>query len=286
VNRSRRVLAFLSLLVLAGCSSTTFFYNRLDFLIPWYVDRYVELDREQDRYLEQQLVPLLAWHRAEELPRYRELLEQALRLLDDTVTPLELEELSLAAEQAWLRLEYRGLDGLIELGGRLSDEQMADFIAELRQRQEKYEGKYLSRSEQEYRDDASENLRDSLQDYLGRLNDDQKARLEEAAAQLIRSDAIWLSERALWIDRLEGILRREPGWEQRLRAAIREREETVSDAYAETYDHNRAVVYQAIADTLNSRTGKQDRRLRRELADLSADLQTLIEQGRQASAGA
>jgi hypothetical protein len=36
---------------LSACSSTTFFYNRLDIILPWYLERYVDLDREQSRSL-------------------------------------------------------------------------------------------------------------------------------------------------------------------------------------------------------------------------------------------
>ncbi len=178
MNRRLPAVA-LAMLVLSACSSTTFFYNRLDFLIPWYMGRYVDLDREQSVFLDQQLLPFLAWHRSEELPRYVALLDEAEQLLDGPVAAEDIARLSLAAEEAWLRVEERGLEWMMELGDRLSDEQMADFIAELRKRQDKYEKKYLTRSDEEYREDAFDNLRDSLQDYLGRLAPDQRSRLQD-----------------------------------------------------------------------------------------------------------
>ena len=125
---SRRLMALAAMLFLVACSSTTFFYNRLDFLIPWYMGRYVDLDREQSQYLDQQLLPFLAWHRAEELPRYLELLDQAEVLLDHPVTAADIETLSLSAEEAWLRVEGRALQWMIELGNRLSDSQMEEFV--------------------------------------------------------------------------------------------------------------------------------------------------------------
>jgi uncharacterized membrane-anchored protein YhcB (DUF1043 family) len=39
------------------------------------------------------------------------------------------------------------------------------------------------------------------------------------------------------------------------------------------------VVFGAIADVLNSRSARQDKRLRNELNDLRDDLQTLVSQG-------
>ena len=57
---SLRVAVIACLLCLAACSSTTFVYNRLDTILPWYVDDYVELNREQDKYLDGLLTPFLA----------------------------------------------------------------------------------------------------------------------------------------------------------------------------------------------------------------------------------
>jgi hypothetical protein len=55
----------------------------------------------------------------------------------------------------------------------------------------------------------------------------------------------------------------------------------VSQSYTDTYNHNLAVINEAVADTLNTRTEKQDRRLRREIEQLRQDLEVLIEQGRE-----
>ncbi|MFK8042540.1 DUF6279 family lipoprotein, partial [Congregibacter sp.] len=62
------------LLLLTACSGTTFVYNRLDIILPWYLDRYVDLDRSQSQVFDAQLEGLLEWHRREELPRYVEFL--------------------------------------------------------------------------------------------------------------------------------------------------------------------------------------------------------------------
>ena len=55
------------LLCLTACSGTTFVYNRLDTILPWYLDDYVELNGTQERQLEEILRPFLNWHRRQEL---------------------------------------------------------------------------------------------------------------------------------------------------------------------------------------------------------------------------
>lgn len=278
--RTCRVFLVLTLLLLGGCSSTTFFYNRLDFILPWYLDDYVDLNREQDNFLDEHLAPFLAWHRAEELPLYVQIIDEIDATLDREMAADDIAAISLEFERAWFRLEDRALDWLLALGTQLSEEQVAEFMAELWERQEKYEKKYLDRSDEEYREDSYDSLVDSVQDYLGRLDSDQKQVLENASAGLRRSDAIWLRERGAWLQRLEIFMQREPGWQDLIRGAVASRSETLSADYIELYEHNLSVIHQALAQVLNSRTESQDRRLRRKLSDLRQDLETLIAQGK------
>ena len=77
-------------LLAAGCTMS-FTYNHLDWLIPWYVDDYVDLSRQQRQLLQGQLGPVLQWHREEELERYLELLDQIEADLAGEVTAAQVE---------------------------------------------------------------------------------------------------------------------------------------------------------------------------------------------------
>ena len=266
-------------LCLTACSGTTFVYNRLDTILPWYVDDYVELNATQERQLEEILRPFLDWHRQQELPRYVALLERVDSSLDQEVTPAELAGIYDEMQVAWLRLEQESLDGLLELGASLSDAQVEEFLVYMRERQEEYEEEYLSRSGSEYREEIYDNLADTLEDYLGRLTSEQKDLLRQAAAEFERADEVWLQERAASIERLAVMLQRQPGWQERIREAVRQRGETASPRYQQVYQHNLDAVFAAVAGVLNSRTQLQDRYLREELAGLREDLETLIAQG-------
>lgn len=270
------------LLLLVACSSTTFVYNRMDFLLPWYVNDYADLNGEQEQYLDELLAPFLAWHRSQELPRYIEILDEIDGTLDDPATAERVGEVAGHFEQAWLRLEDESLDWLLELGETLDDEQIQEFLDELWQQQRKFEKKYLARSDEQFRQDSYDNMLDSAKDYLGRLDKEQRALLQAASDDLRRSDSAWLTERAAWLDKLAVLLEREPGWQQRVRDAVAARPQTVSRDYQQVYDHNAQVLYTALADLLNSRTERQDRHLRDRLYDLRADLETLVAQGKSA----
>jgi hypothetical protein len=281
-----RAAVIACLLCLAGCSGTTFVYNRLDTILPWYVDDYVQLSSPQEQQLDSSLRPFLRWHRQQELPRYVGILDEIDASLARPVTSREIGAIYSGVEVAWLRLEEQALDWLLELGATLSDAQVQEFLDYLWDKQQEYEAEYLTRTGPEYLEESYESFADSIGDYLGRLTPQQRERLEEACGDLERSDAIWLQERAAWLERLAVVLQRQPGWQQQVRDMLARRSETLSPRYQQVYEHNLEVILGAVADVLNSRTDKQDRHLRQKLAGLREDLQTLIAQGETAPADA
>ena len=182
-----RLVLVVALALLGACSSTTFLYNRLDMIIPWYVGSYVDLEREQKEYLDTLLEPFLVWHRREELPRYVLVIDDLESRLDREVSADDVAAISAQFEAAWFRLEARGIDWLLQVGESLSDEQMAEFRESLRDKQQDYEEKYLGRTDEKFRDDSYDSLRDSLQDYLGRLAGEQRESTGMAAGYPVRS---------------------------------------------------------------------------------------------------
>ena len=62
------------ILFLAGCSATKLFYGYGDSIISWQLDSYFELTNEQEDWVEEQIRLHLEWHRKEELPRYKNFL--------------------------------------------------------------------------------------------------------------------------------------------------------------------------------------------------------------------
>jgi len=102
----QRFMAFAAaacLVVLAGCSSLTLAYNQLPTLAGFWVDGYLDLDRNQSRLLKQQLQAWQAWHRREELPQVVALLRQAQGALEGGVTPDELAALERGARASMER---------------------------------------------------------------------------------------------------------------------------------------------------------------------------------------
>ena len=267
------------MVLLGACSSTEFVYNRLDFLIGWYADDYVELDRQQEALFDAELDDLLAWHRQTELPQYVDFLDRTVDKLDSEITEVDLDQLFEEVEAAADRIQERFLELMITVGNSLSLEQRQEFIEHLREEQADSEEEYLSRDEKQYREDAVDRFEDNFKDFLGKLNADQRDLIREGVADLIRLDTLWLEDRALWIDQLDSILTIEdPRWDEKVRVAYATRDETRLPEYAQGIETNTRVSRQVILQVINSRTAKQDKRLRKRIASYREDLEDLIAQ--------
>ena len=261
---------------LVGCSANRLLYNRADTFIRWAADDYVTLDREQQAAFDQRLDDFLAWHRSEELPRYREFIVTSLDTLDDGVTLEEAvaisEEIDLAAD----RFQAQFIELLLATAADLSDEQIQDFLTELERNQTEYADERLVRDEEAYYADSTKTMTDLVKRLIGRLNRDQRSEIAERSKNLTRLDGLWHDDRARWGSALRVILEsKAPGWQEEIRRLGETRSEARIPEYVAGIEHNGDVILALLVDIINSRTERQDRRMRRFLEGLVDDIDAL-----------
>lgn len=272
----RLFLMLLLVTTLVGCSANRLLYNRADTFIRWAADDYVTLNREQQAAFDQRLDDFLAWHRSEELPRYREFIITSLDTLEDGVTLEEAvvisEEIDLAAD----RFQAQFIELLLATAEDLSDEQIQDFLAELERNQTEYAEERLLRDEETYYADSAKTMKDLVKRLIGRLNRDQRAEIEQRSMDLTRLDGLWHDDRARWGRALRVILEaKAPGWQAEIRKLGETRSEARIPEYVAGIEHNGDVILALLVDIINSRTERQDRRMRRFLQGLVDDIDAL-----------
>ncbi len=265
-----------STLVLAACSANRFLYNRADTFVRWAIDDYVDLTVEQQKQFDADLEGLLDWHRRDELPIYREFIVSSLDALEGGVTIDEAVSISDSIDEAANRLQVQLIDFLLMSAEGLSDSQIQTFLDELDLQQEEYSQERLTRDDIQYADDAADSLQRLAKRLLGRLNDDQKALVQSRSTELIRIDRLWHEDRSVWGAKLRTILEsRSPGWQTEIRVLGNTRSEARTPAYVAGIEHNGDVILRLLVDTIHDRTERQDRRMRRFLDDLIADIDAL-----------
>lgn len=276
MSRARSIITLLlAVLLLAGCMAS-FAYNRLDWLIPWWVDGYVDLTRDQRQLLKEQLAPTLDWHREEELAHYVVLLDRIEAGLSGPVDSAWVQARINEMLEAARRVEDQMISVALDFGATISDEQMQEFLDALREQQEEYEQDAAKLSDEEYAEDDYENLVSVMKRFLGRLMPEQKAILHDAAFQLQRFDRTWLEDRRRWLERIDPLLQREPGWQQAIRDAHTKRRENRTPEYMARFEHNLDIVAQATANVLNGMSERQLKHARKEIGKIRKKIQKLI----------
>ena len=272
----RLFLMLLLVTTLVGCSANRLLYNRADTFIRWAADDYVVLDRKQQAAFDQRLDDFLAWHRSEELPRYREFIVTSLDTLEDGVTLEEAvaisEEIDLAAD----RFQTQFIELLLATAEDLSDAQIQDFLTELERNQTEYADERLVRDEEAYYADSTKTMTDLVKRLIGRLNRDQRSEIAERSKNLTRLDGLWHDDRARWGSALRVILEaKAQGWQEEVRRLGETRSEARIPEYVAGIEHNGDVILALLVDIINSRTERQDRRMRRFLEGLVDDIDAL-----------
>ena len=274
VQQILKKFALIALIFLTGCSSTTFVYNRIDILLPWYLGSYVDLSRDQKQYLDELLIPFFNWHRHEELPRYAEIINSVQGLLDSEVEVENIVLITQDVEESWFRLEDELLLWIIPLAKDLTDEQINNFLQVMQTKIIESENKYLKRNDQVYQKDNYNRLRKNLRRFIGTMSKEQLELVKIASKSMRRVDTEWIQNRKKIVANLGSILQREEGWEQ-LFISITHRDDLVSKNYRDNYAYNIDVTHHLIAAILNTRTKKQDKKIRAQLKRYRTDIEIL-----------
>lgn len=263
------------LIFLTGCSSTTFVYNRIDFLLPWYLASYVDLSRDQKQYLDELLIPFFSWHRHEELPRYAEIINSVEEILDSEVKVENITLITQDVEESWFRLEDELLLWILPLTKDLSDEQINNFLQVMQTKTIESENRYLKRNDQVYQKHNYNRLRKNLRRFIGTMSKEQLDLVKIASKSMRRVDTEWVQNRKKLVANLGSILQRKESWEKRF-ISITHRDDLVSKNYRDNYAYNIDITNHLIAAILNTRTEKQDKKLRAQLKRYRTDIETLI----------
>jgi hypothetical protein len=159
-------------------------YSNLAPMLTWMVDDYADLDNAHEDWVRTRIERTLSWHRTNELPRLRAMLENMLAKSD---APYRVEDI--AAQQRELREAYhRVLEHVIpdtaELLGTLDESQIAHIerkVADDNRKSLKEASRGTPRERAERR---AKRLMAHLEAWVGDLTPEQRALVQERYADL------------------------------------------------------------------------------------------------------
>jgi len=275
-----RVLPVLLLtLSLSGCG-VRFMYNQLDWLIPWQLRDYVSLDASQQALLETLVLERLDWHCQTQLPVYAQWLREVEAGLQ--ADRADVDWLSGRADEAaalWAILMRQVSADVATILGHASDAQLQELFGNLDARTREQMDRYVNRPDQVLIEERADRMEQRLRRWLGRMNGEQRARIEAWSQGLGLSANHWLENRGRWQAQFRHALTENRGRPDLLEPALEQLlvhpETTWSDEYRELTTAQRQATLSLLADLHRMASDRQRAQLVTRIGNLARDFERL-----------
>ena len=288
----RRLARFLVLLALAvtftACSSATITrlaynnaalaYTNLGPMLAWAVDDYVDIDGAREDWVRVRIDRVLAWHRAEELPRYRTFFES---VLAKSAAPYRVEDI--AAHQAELRTAYQRVMAQVipdtaEFLSTLDSVDVAHLERKFAEDNRTYVKESIKGTPEERLERRVKRFIGHLESWLGRMEDEQRALVASRYRGLVDVSEEFMGERRFRQTELLALLKS--------RAPRAELEAGLKRLWVETDTWRRpehtaklrerdAVMHSMIADLSTTLSDRQRAALHKRIRGFLRDISTL-----------
>ncbi|MCY4214294.1 MAG: DUF6279 family lipoprotein [Gammaproteobacteria bacterium] len=266
----------------AGCG-IGFLYNNLDRLVRWEIDGVLDMTEAQSAYFEAEFAVLWHWHRTQELPRYADDLDRWADRIGSAAMSPHIDELFVAVEGWWLRMEAKGTPVAAEFLHRLDDRQveaLAEALDESNADWEKQEkGKPVGESRKAWRKDFEA----ILKRFTGPLTQEQRALIADAAERYQPERELWADYRRRWQRDLFALLQRRERAEEfaaGFERLVKAQKSYYGEPFARIEAANEALVKMTLAEVLGRAPPGQQDRLRDTLNDRADELRALSAAGK------
>ena len=205
----QRLIVTLSLLVFifAGCNQIRIAYFFIDWYIVDRIDNYLDISNDQEKFLDEKVDVLHAWHRKEELPKIVDFLEQLKIKLANGLSEEDIP---------WFRAEFKAIqsraidkisDDFVIFLGTVTPQQIDHLAIYVEEQNAKHYKRNFSIPEEEWRDKRIERTLDNLEDFFGSLTKDQNEMII-ASIEYKREDYLMQFEQRKQVQKkIESVLR-------------------------------------------------------------------------------
>ena len=165
--------------LLSGCSTVRLVYDNADTYLRWRAALYLDPDGAMADELDERIAEFMAWHRAQALPKYAQLVDEATRRFERKLQPADLVwGYDAVMTQARESLRAAAVQGA-PLLDRLSPQQIAHLEKRLSEDNRRFARENLRGSERERRRRRTERNVERLEDWVGRLSQAQRDRVAQ-----------------------------------------------------------------------------------------------------------
>lgn len=269
---------WLSLTLLAGCSQIGLTYRHLDFIIPWSLNDYLDMNASQKDWLDERLKEHLSWHCTTQIPGYLDWLDRLQGMVENNqVNQEQLKARTAEARQAIATLSKEITPSAVELLRQLDDQQVGEMEAAFAKDLRKHEDEYVDQPLAKQITERAQRMEKRLTPWMGRLNAAQQARVLQWSTSLGEQNRLWIDNRAHWQSLLlTAVKQRKAGdFDQKIASLLQDRQTFWTPEYRATYDHTEQAAISLIADLMAQSTPDQRQKLLSKIADVRKDFTDL-----------
>jgi len=244
-------------LAMASCSAIDIVYNNAPSFVGGEIEDALDLDDEQRVQVDAGLQRFFDWHRQQELPRYREMLDHAALPIGEGIGAAEYLAIYNDVHAAWERSLLRLIDDLHGLTASLTPAQIDHYDQYFRERSEKYQD-FLEMSLQQREIFTEEQNIEQLEHWTGKLEELQIEKIAARLRQLPQRRLAWIDFREARHHALIAALRKAPDSGlsvQQLQHILL----GTSSEYARIYEPQRIAYHQAYAQMIEAVSGGLNR---------------------------
>uniref|UniRef100_UPI003D10F347 DUF6279 family lipoprotein n=1 Tax=Sedimenticola sp. TaxID=1940285 RepID=UPI003D10F347 len=179
---------------LAACS-VEYIYNRADRFILDMVDEHFDLDRSQESWVRTQLEAHLANHRAEELPRYREFLQEASDKFLDGFREQDYEPYLLKILELRDRLMGQLTPDALTFLATVTPEQIDNLRREFTKRDQEIRDEYLDLTPERRLRRQIERQEEFVERWLGSVSESQHELISRELGSMPQASELWHTDR-------------------------------------------------------------------------------------------
>ena len=256
---SKTVILIALIATVAACSFKTL-YNRLDYLIPEYVEGMVTLDDVIEQKLEQRTRVLLNWHRNTQLQQYADWLSALQRDMGTRLTEDKVEQRIIEMDQFWRSLAEKVNDEMAYLLPLLDKEQQDELFTNLEDKNEEFREEFADLNDEQRIDDYIEDISGTYENWIGELTEAQEQSIEEAATKLVSTAELRFQRRLQWQRGIREILAEDGlphGKSEKLRQFMAGYEEVDDESTKQKSDINKKIIVRLTVQISHSMTAEQ-----------------------------
>ena len=194
-NRLTYALLILMLVVVAGCSSLRLAYNNGDTVLYWWLNAYVDLDRDQKGWVRDDIDKLFDWHRKTQLKDYVEILRKGQKQVQGNPTQADLMADYGEIKSRTQSLLLKAAPDLADLARSLKPEQIAQMEKKFTSNNDDYRKKFLTGDQEKRQQLRYKKSMEQFELWFGSFSREQEAIIRKASDARPLDNEIWLDER-------------------------------------------------------------------------------------------